>query len=135
MSFALLVLKLVFSLVFYLLLFFLEKIFANKFFLRINIGLTSVALILLVINTFTPGFNKPEEPSKLTLSDENVKIIEISSQEALNIINNIEHEKKLVSQKFYLNLANLSLVGEDKKTADYFLQTVRYINPNSDFIE
>ena len=137
MSFVVLVLKLVFSLFFYLVLFFLEKIFPNKFFLSTNIALTILVVGLFIFTIFTPSFDKPEDPQYLNFPSENnqIKIIKITSKEAFSILENFNKNDDNYSQRYNLNMANLSLVGKDKKIADYFLKTARYINPNSELIK
>ncbi|MFZ5438302.1 MAG: hypothetical protein ACOZAK_04600 [Patescibacteria group bacterium] len=130
--------KLFFSLVYYLCLFFLEKIFANKFFLITNSLLTGLALLLLLVIFQTPDFIPPPEPKILPINKtDQVKTVKLSQQEAhlllqANLIPSIEEN---VSQKYYLNLANLNLIASDKQKADYFLKIARYINPNTSFIE
>ncbi len=133
-----LVSKLFFSLVYYLCLFFLEKIFANRFFLFINSLLTVFAFILLLIIFQTPGFIEPPKPKTLPIKQtDQVKTIKLSQEEARLLLqsNLIPVTEENVSQKYYLNLANLNLVANDKQKADYFLKIARYINPNTNFIE
>lgn len=130
--------KLFFSLVYYLCLFFLEKIFANRLFLLINSFLTGLAFLLLLIIFQTPEFIKPPEPKTLPINQtDQVKTIKLSQDEARLLLqaNLIPIPEENVSQKYYLNLANLNLVANDKQKADYFLKIARYINPNTSFIK
>ena len=135
LSFVILVTKLGLSLLFYLVLFLLEKIFANKFFLVTNSLLTLIVLFFLVFLLKTKPFIPPESPQLLSLADS--QTLKLTKDQANQLLTQQQtfNEVNLVSQKYYLNLANLNSLAGDKQKADYFLQIARYINPNSDLVE
>jgi hypothetical protein len=136
-NYSFLIIKLVFSLLNFLVLFILSKIFVNKLFSIANSSLTIFAVVLLIIALIIPGFNKPEAPKFLSFTG-NIKNINLTQETAKYFLleeeNNLE-KYKTTSQGHYLNLSNLAIISEDEKKADHFLKMARYINPNIDFIE
>jgi len=141
MSLFLLTTKLSLSLLSYLGLFLLEKIFVNKFFLVVNSVLTFLAVVFLLIINQTPSFIPETAPSLLIINQENTDLTQVSftTQEVQAFL--AQHNftetapNHYFSQTYYLNLANLNLLAKDQQKADYFLKVARYINPNTDLIK
>jgi hypothetical protein len=135
-SYVFLVVKLIFSLLNFLIAYLLGKVFVNKFFSTVNGSATVLALILVIIILIVPAFNKPKIPEYFSFSGD-VKTINLTQQQAKDFLLNEDYldEYVLISQKQYLNLSNLAIISEDKQKADHFLKMARYINPNIDFIK
>jgi len=136
-SYFFLITRLVFSLLNFLILFILSKIFINKFFSVSSSFLTILSIVLLITALFIPEFNKPETPKVLSFSGD-IKTVSLTQETATYFL--LEEENKLenytlISQDHYLNLSNLAFVSKDEKKADHFLKMARYINPNIDFIK
>ncbi|MCC6711168.1 MAG: hypothetical protein IT416_02325 [Candidatus Pacebacteria bacterium] len=141
MSLFLLTTKLSLSLLSYLGLFLLEKIFVNKFFLVVNSLLTFLAVVFLLVINQTPSFIPETAPSLLIINQENTDLTQVSftTQEVQAFLAQQNFTEtatnRYFSQTYYLNLANLNLLAKDQQKADYFLKIARYINPNTDLIK